>query len=103
MGILLLFGMLAILYLIDKALMAITAVIMIIYIIVKKVKKKKIGKIIILPIVILIVLELLSLPADLLTVSANIDAIKYNSELKTRDHALAKDTESKTFIYHGKK
>ncbi len=103
MGIILFFGILIILYLIDKALMVITAIIMAIYIIVKKVKKKKIGKIIILPIVILVVLELLSLPADLLTVSANIEAIKYNNELKTKDHALAKDSESKTFIYHGKK
>ncbi len=103
MGILLFFGILLALYLFDKALMAITAIIMAIYIIVKKVKKKKIGKIIILPIVILIVLELLSLPADLLTISANIEAIKYNNELKTKNHALAKDFESKTFTYNGKK
>ena len=103
MGIILFFGILFALYLIDKVLMAITAVVMIIYIIVRKAKKKKIGKIIILPIVILIVLELLSLPADLLTVSANIEAIKYNNQLETRDHGLTKDLESNTFTYHGKK
>ena len=105
MGIFLFFGLLFLLYFIDKALMVITAIIMAIYVIVKKIKKQKIGKIIILPIVILIVLEILSLPADLLTVSANIEAIKYNSELKTRDYVLAEETEDEieTLIYHGKK
>lgn len=103
MGILLLFGILLLLYIVDKALMIITAGIMIVYIIVKKARKKKIGKIIILPIVILVVLELLSLPADILTVSANIEAIKYNNELKTKDHAVAQGEESKTFTYHNKK
>ena len=104
MGVLLFVGLLFALYFIDKALMVITAVIMAIYIIVRKVKKRRVGKIIILPIVILAVLGVLSLPADLMAVSANLEAIKYKSELRTKDYVLGEAGEGDTDIlrYHGK-
>ncbi|MBO5359028.1 MAG: hypothetical protein J6A78_06890 [Clostridia bacterium] len=103
MGIFLVFGIISILYLIDKALMAITAIIMTIYIIVKKAKKKKIGKIIILPIVILVILELLSLPADLFTINATIEAANYRKDIKINNYAVTENSESVEFEYNGKK
>ncbi len=101
MGIIMLFGGLFLLYLADKILMLIALLFLAIYIIVKKARKKKLGKIIILPIVFLIILQILSLPADLLSIGATIEAANYRKELKGKNCAYSQNIYDETFTYNG--